>query len=195
MSLVCDFLASTLDSARTCAASQPFAVIVRVHDVEVSADADFDAVFGDQYPKLVALGTALSGSREIAKELAQETMLRAYRHWEDVRRFDRPDAWLRKVMTNLVIDHHRSSTAEHSALGRLRQPVVEQGELGEWEGLVAGLPTRQRMIVTLFYGEDRSIDEIATLLEVSSGTVKAGLSRARRRLLRTLTMEVGDESR
>jgi RNA polymerase sigma-70 factor, ECF subfamily len=170
-------------------------VVIRVHDVEVRPDAGFDALFEEQYPKLVSLGTALCGSREVARELAQETMLRAYRHWNDVGAFDRPDAWLRKVMTNLLIDHHRSSGAERSAWGRVRQPVVAQAELGEWECLVAGLPMRQRMIVTLFYGEDRSIDEISQLLGVSSGTVKAALSRARQRLLRALTMEeVGNGS-
>ena len=163
--------------------------------MEVSSDAGFDALFDEQYSKLVALGTALSGSREIARELAQETMLRAYRHWHAVGSFDRPDAWLRKVMTNLLTDHHRSRNAEHAALGRLRQPDVAEADLGEWEGLVSALPMRQRTIVTLFYGEDRSIDEIAQLLNVSSGTVKAALSRARRRILRVLTMEVGNESR
>jgi RNA polymerase sigma-70 factor, ECF subfamily len=160
----------------------------------VSADTGFEALFDKQYPKLVALGTALCGSREIAKELAQETMLRAYGRWDEVSRFDRPDAWLRKVMTNLLIDQHRSSSAEHAAVRRLRQPVVAESELGEWEGLVAGLPMRQRLIVTLFYGEDRSIEEISQMLGVSSGTVKAALSRARRRLLRLLTLEVSNGS-
>jgi RNA polymerase sigma-70 factor, ECF subfamily len=172
-----------------------FGVLVRVHDVEVSSDAGFDALFDEQYPKLVALGAALSGSREIARELAQETMLRAYSQWNDVGRFDRPDAWLRKVMTNLLIDHHRSRNAEHAALGRVLQPAVAEAELADWEGLVAGLPLRQRLIVTLFYGEDHSIEQISQMLGVSSGTVKAALSRARRRLLRILTVEVGDESR
>lgn len=83
-------------------------LVVRVHDVEVGPDAGFDALFEEQYPKLVSLGTALSGNREIAKELAQETMLRALRNWNDVRRFDRPDAWLRKVMTNLLIDRQQA---------------------------------------------------------------------------------------
>lgn len=166
--------------------------MIRVHDVEVDPGAGFDALFEEQYPKLVALGTTMSGSRETARELAQETMLRAYRQWDHVGRFDRPDAWLRKVMTNLLIDHHRSSSAEHVALGRLRQPIVAQAECGEWADLVAVLPIRQRLIVTLFYGEDRSIEEISRLLDVSTGTVKAALSRGRRRLLHALTMEVGN---
>jgi RNA polymerase sigma factor (sigma-70 family) len=175
--------------------SNLFRVALRVHDVEVTTDDGFEAFFEAQFPRLVALGTALSGSREIARELAQETMLRAYGHWNDVGQFDRPDAWLRKVMTNLLIDHHRSRTAERVAIGRLSQPVVAESEVGDWESLVAGLPLRQRIIVTLFYGEDRSIEEISQLLEVSPGTVKAALSRARRRLLRVLTLEVDNASR
>ena len=151
-------------------------------------------MFELQYPKLVALGTAMSGSREIAKELAQETMLRAYRHWGEVAMFDRPDAWLRKVMTNLLIDQHRSSIAESAALSRWAPHPVADGEPSEWGALVAALPMRQRVIVTLFYGEDRSIDEISGLLDVTPGTVKAALSRARRRLLRDMTTEVTNGS-
>jgi RNA polymerase sigma factor (sigma-70 family) len=159
--------------------------------VEVDRDAEFDAMFEQQYPKLVALGTAMSGSREIAKELAQETMLRAYRQWNDLGSYDRPDTWLRRVMTNLLIDHHRSSTAETAALARLPRPAITDSGPDEWTNLVSGLPMRQRMIVTLFYGEDRSIEEIAQVLNVRPGTVKAALSHARRRLLRELTTEVG----
>ena len=164
--------------------------------MEVNSDVEFDKLFREQYPRLVALGAALSGSREVASELAQETMLRAHRHWHDVGGFDRPEAWLRRVMTNLLIDHHRSSTAEEAALDRIaRARVVQLEAADDWVALIAPLPMRQRVIVTLFYGEDRSIGEISEMLKISRGTVKSALSRARQRLHEVLLPEVGHGQR
>jgi len=162
----------------------------------VSGDVDFDALFKEQYSRLVAFGAVLSGSREIASELAQETMLRAHRHWHEVGGFDRPEAWLRRVMTNLLIDHHRSSTAEGAALERIARGRVVQVEASDdWVALIAPLPMRQRVIVTMFYGEDRSIGEISEMLKISRGTVKSALSRARQRLHEALQSEVGHGQR
>ncbi len=49
--------------------------------------------------------------------------------------------------------------------------------------LLDQLPEKQRHIVTLFYFEDRSCEQVAQLLGVPVGTVKALLHRARRKLI------------
>ena len=49
----------------------------------------------------------------------------------------------------------------------------------EWSDLVVGLPHRQRLIVTLFYGEDLAVADIAEALDLSPNTVKSALSKAR----------------
>ena len=51
----------------------------------------------------------MTGRRDVATDLAQETLLRAHQRWADVATFDAPAAWCRKVMVNLLIDHHRSA--------------------------------------------------------------------------------------
>ena len=157
--------------------------------------SDFETCFREQYPKLVALGVAMGGNREVARELAQETMLRAHDRWDRVGEYDAPVAWLRRVMTNLLIDHLRSASVERSAVDRLRaRPGRSPGEpdIGpEWSQLVAPLPPAQRAIVTLYYGEDRSVEEIADILDIAVGTVKSGLAKARARL----ATEIGEEDR
>jgi RNA polymerase sigma-70 factor (ECF subfamily) len=147
---------------------------------------DYEDCFREQYPRLVALGAAMAGNREVARELAQEAMLRAHARWDEVGTYDAPGAWLRRVMTNLVIDHLRSRRAEESAVVRLgaRQPGATDGldVPADWAALVAPLPARQRIIVTLFYGEDLSLEQIADLLDIRVGTVKSALGKARERL-------------
>lgn len=157
------------------------------------AATDFETCFREQYPKLVALGVVMCGDREVARELAQETMLRAHDRWAEVGAYDAPVAWLRRVMTNLLIDHHRTTSVERDAVGRLAaRPGSDPGEPDVspgWARLVAPLPPAQRAIVTLFYGEDRSVEEIAEVLDIAAGTVKSGLAKARARLAAELEEE------
>ena len=96
-------------------------------------------------------------------------------------------------MTNLLIDHHRARTAERAATGRLAarpEPSGGEprgsGESTDWATLIAPLPPSQRGIVTLYYGEDRSVEDIADVLGIAVGTVKSALAKARTRLQASL---------
>jgi RNA polymerase sigma-70 factor (ECF subfamily) len=176
---------------------EPDHLVARVHDVPMSVAVGFDECFRLHYPRLVALGVTMCGSNEVARELAQETMLRAHARWDELQTYERPDAWLRRVMSNLLIDHHRSRSAERAAVARLQaRPVALPGEhemAEQWHRLVAALPARQRMIVTLYYAEDLPVDEIAEALEIATGTVKSALGKARHRLHRALKEEGFDD--
>jgi RNA polymerase sigma-70 factor (ECF subfamily) len=155
----------------------------------VAVTTDFESMFRSQYPRLVALGVAMTGRRDIAHELAQETMMRAHRRWDEVSEYEAPHAWLRRVMTNLLIDHHRSTKAERAAVDRLASvsaTTTPPPALDDWWDLVGPLPARQRAIVTLYYADDQSVGEIAETLTVSKGTVKASLFKARRSIERRL---------
>jgi hypothetical protein len=61
----------------------------RGRDRVVVADG-FDACFRAQFPRLAALGTILTGSREVGADIAQEALLRALRDWQRVSALDSP---------------------------------------------------------------------------------------------------------
>ncbi|MFK8022756.1 MAG: RNA polymerase sigma factor [Ilumatobacter sp.] len=162
-------------------------------------DTDYDDFFRDAYPRLVAMGSAMGAPRHVAQELAQETMLRAYRRRDELTAYDSPMAWCRRVMGNLLIDHHRSSTAERVAVERMQsrsdtQPVPGVGATDpahvaasdRWDDLVASLTPQQRMAATLYYAEDLSVGAIAETMDIATGTVKSALSKARAKLRRHL---------
>jgi RNA polymerase sigma-70 factor (ECF subfamily) len=154
--------------------------------VTVAIAHDFDAVFRDVWPRLVSLGTVRTGRIDIARDLAQETMLRAHARWAELSTYDAPAAWCHTVMTNLLIDHHRSATSERRAVDRLGGRASDHGAptpaLDRWNELVAPLPDRQRTVVTLYYADDLSVAQIANLLGMTRGAVKAALFKARRTL-------------
>jgi len=158
--------------------------------VTVATTPDFDTVFRQVYPRLVSLGALKTGRSDVARDLAQETMLRAHTRWDELARYEAPAAWCHTVMTNLLIDHHRSRSSERRAVDRLGARLADEmahdgtpvSALDRWNELVAPLSDRHRMIVTLYYADDLSVSQIAALLGTSRGAVKAALFKARRTL-------------
>jgi RNA polymerase sigma-70 factor (ECF subfamily) len=152
----------------------------------------FERFFLDEHAKLVALGLAWTGNAEVARELAQEALARAYRSWDRVEQLDIPGAWLRRVMINLLIDDRRSDQRDAELARRLAQPawtpdVDMLDDHERWWQAVRALPDRERAAVTLHYLDDLSIAEVAGVLEVTPGTVKASLSHARDKLRAALS--------
>lgn len=156
---------------------------------------DFDAFFRAEHRRLVALGAALCNDREVGRDLAQESLVRAYHHWTEVARMERPGAWTRRVLVNLVRDH-----ARHQAVQRRRLPDLagrrheEPSALDapydqEFWAAVAALPERQRTAIALFYVGDQSIGQVADVMGVTEGSVKTTLHQARNRLRELLSEE------
>ena len=135
------------------------------------------------------LAAALTGSRELGADLAHEAMLRAYRDWTKVGALDRPGAWVRRILINLATDAHRRRVREIRAIERLGADeaarAVDPVDDHFWRA-VRALPDVQRSAVALFYVDDLAVDQIADVLDVSSGTVKKALFQGRQNLARSL---------
>lgn len=166
-----------------------------------------DALAGDQsaYAELVrrhrqrvyALTWRMVRNDADAEDLAQEGFLRAFRALPTVD-LTRPFVhWLLRITTNVCLDFHRRRKARPEVLGPppgideddweprdadpgpLPDHGVQTRESGEWmEQVLAGLPPHYRAVVTLRYVEDLSYEEIASLLGLPLGTVKAQIHRA-----------------
>jgi RNA polymerase sigma-70 factor (ECF subfamily) len=135
-------------------------------------------------PRLVALARALAGPT-VADDLAQEAMLKAYRHWAKLVTYDRPEAWVRRVCANLATSLLRRRAAEARAMVRLsarRQQVALSPSHDAFWDHVRHLPRRQAQVVALRYLYDMQVIEIAHTLGCSEGSVKVHLSRARKTL-------------
>jgi RNA polymerase sigma-70 factor (ECF subfamily) len=107
-----------------------------------------------------------------------------------VSRYDKPGAWARRVLVNLATSRGRKLAAEARAIVRVRNrrsagDAHESPSADLWREL-RKLPARQAQALALFYVEDRSIADIAALLECPAGTVKALLHRGRAALASAL---------
>jgi RNA polymerase sigma-70 factor (ECF subfamily) len=152
-----------------------------------------------EYHQVVALVFVLSGSRWAAEELTQDAFLEAHRKWASIGRYDDPGAWVRKVAVNKARSWGRRRGAEARAYAkhamRQRELPTELPESadGFWAA-VRSLPDRQAAIVALHYLDDRPVDEIADMLDITPGTVKTQLHRARATLAHRFDLTVEEAS-
>jgi RNA polymerase sigma-70 factor, ECF subfamily len=157
---------------------------------EVEVPSSLEAFYREEYVSVLALVYGLSGSRSAAEDLTQEAFLRAYRDWRRVSEMESPDGWVRRVAVNLARSRVRRLRSEASARLRLNARSVSMGEPSQesddfWRE-VRRLPHRQAQVLALHYIDDLSVTEIARVLGVADGTVKAHLHEGRRRLRRQL---------
>ncbi len=146
------------------------------------------------------LALRITRSREDAEDVAQESFVRA---WLALPRFRGESAfgtWLHRIVARRALD--RAATLQ---VRRARETEVESvGELPAAPGrthdvalarrlerLMARLTPPQRAAVTLFYFEDRPVEEIALVLGSPENTVKTHLSRARAALREAWVREEG----
>jgi RNA polymerase sigma factor (sigma-70 family) len=157
----------------------------------------FEQFYLEEYPRVVKLAYALSGSRTGAEDIAQEAFLRAYRDWDRVGSYEHQAAWVRRVAANLATSGLRRRLLEARALARLaarREPTLDPlpAENADFWRAVRTLPQRQAQAVALYYLGDLSIQQTASVLDCAEGTIRAHLAKARRTLARRLHLEVGE---
>lgn len=164
---------------------------LRTVESRQATDHDFTAFYHREVRAVVGLAVSLSGHTSTGEDIAQEAFARAYREWDRVRTYEKPGAWVRRVVANLAISRWRRRSSEQRALARLRgrpmEPAAFEALDHEFWQAVRSLPRRQALVIALRYIEDRSVRDIAGYLDLPEGTVKSLLHRARRRLSSILT--------
>jgi RNA polymerase sigma-70 factor (ECF subfamily) len=133
-----------------------------------------------------------------AEDVAQETLLRAYRKFDRLRDRNRFRAWLVRIAFRLALDRLRSGKRRElrDALWSQpeRQPPAATAEdlaaanefQAHLESALAELPEKLRLVLLLAAMEGHTIDEIAATLRISTGTVKSRIFYARRQLAEKL---------
>jgi RNA polymerase sigma-70 factor (ECF subfamily) len=164
----------------------------------IRAVEPFDGFYQREFRSVVGLAYALSGSRAASEDLAQEAFIAAHRNWEKVGAYEKPEAWVRRVVSNLAVSRFRKRTTEMKALTRLagfgnETSVLPElpSEAEEFWAHVRKLPKRQAQAIALHYLEDLPVSEIAEILECSPNTVKAHLHKGRQKLADRLGVGTG----
>ncbi|HEX2348821.1 MAG TPA: sigma-70 family RNA polymerase sigma factor [Ktedonobacterales bacterium] len=163
--------------------------------------ASFDDFYARHEQPLYGYLRRLLPSHEVAVEVAQEAFFRAWRQYETLRAYERPEAWLYRVATNLAISQlrRRAPLSFSSLAARQRAETPQRDELAAGELFASGadlerdaaerdvierilraLPERHRAAL-LLSAQGFKGDEIAAALGATPANARQMLRRARER--------------
>lgn len=165
--------------------------------VERLSDDDFRDQLGEVIPHLRAFGRSLSGNRDTADDLVQETLLKA---WAARARFHAGTsmrAWTFTILRNLFLSQMRRArfkgewddlTAERS----LAAPASQDGsvDLSDLQRALMMLPQNQREALILVGAGGFAYEEAADICGVAVGTIKSRVARGRVALEEIMTGDV-----
>ncbi|WP_188037316.1 RNA polymerase sigma factor [Actinotalea sp. JY-7885] len=147
-----------------------------------------DDIVRAHLPGLLRYATVLTGDGHTAADIVQEVLLRAHVRWGRIALLDRPDLYLRRMVTNEHLSWRRRwhvrtvRPTDDDVLATHAEPrsdhaehVVEDDEM--WRRLAA-LPPRQRAVLVLRYYEGLGDAEIGAVLGTTAATVRSHASRA-----------------
>jgi RNA polymerase sigma-70 factor (ECF subfamily) len=147
-----------------------------------------DALARRWTPRLLRHAQHLLGSGEQARDAVQETWLaivRGMRSLDDPVRFP---GWAYAIATRKCADAIRGSARLRAFRARMQSDPEQQqtGERAETSSDIRAalrrLPRDQALVVSMFYGADLSVEEIAAALAIPAGTVRSRLHTAREAL-------------
>jgi RNA polymerase sigma-70 factor (ECF subfamily) len=164
-------------------------------DVARAAAGDaraFEALYRTHLPRVHSLVRRMTAGRD-ADELTQDVFVRLWQKLGTFRGDSSFTTWLHRLAVNVVIERFRTDQVRRSRMHdgedifEVLPGPAQTRDLGmDFEAALEKLPDGAREIFVLHDVEGYKHHEIATLLEISAGTSKAQLHRARMMLRKHL---------
>jgi len=147
-----------------------------------------EQLYREHADRIYGLCLRMSGDPVRATELAQDVFVRAWEQLDRLQSGSDAGAWLWRLATNVVLNAMRSDRRRYARVAPVAEPgLLERAQLGtplpvrrlSLDAAIARLPDRAREVFVLHDVEGFNGAEIAQLLGVAEGTVRAHLHRAR----------------
>jgi RNA polymerase sigma-70 factor, ECF subfamily len=170
-------------------------------DRVVGGDSAAERAFYDAHvDRVYRLAYRLAGDDDVARDITQDTFIRAFEHLGTFRRQSSLATWLHSITVSVGLNRLRTQQrayARETALSAVADPVsavrIAEPDLKErMAQAIEALPTGYRTVFVMHDVEGFTHEEIGAALRIDPGTSKAQLSRARGKLRRTLADFAGD---
>jgi RNA polymerase sigma-70 factor (sigma-E family) len=142
-----------------------------------------------------------AGDTHLAEDLVQETLGRLYVSWGRVSRVGNPAGYAQTVLTRAFLTHQRRRSSTERATDVLPDLPDYNSSRGDTPlrltllQALSRLPAKDRAVIVLRYWEDRSIEETADVMHVSSAAVRTRCVRALGQLRELLGEDLGEYAR
>ncbi|WP_128376766.1 SigE family RNA polymerase sigma factor [Streptomyces cavernae] len=151
--------------------------------MQAEHEAQFQEFVKARWTRLVRTAYLLTGDAQLAEDLTQTALAKAYRSWRRVSRSASPEAYVRRMLVSCNSDRFRKRRVKEALtpsppdVPGPDEPSSRVDTRGVLMAALAELPPKQRAVVVMRYWEDLSEAEVAEVLGCSLGTVKSQASK------------------
>lgn len=150
------------------------------------------AYFLDTYGQPVfSLIVRMVNSEEDAEELTQDTLMKAFEHLSSFNGKSSFSTWIYRIAYNTALSFLRKKNVEQTVIddnqwNRISDTQIDDAlnneseeQIEKLQQALTKLTAEERALVTLFYEEEHSIQELAQILNLNEGNIKVKLHRLR----------------
>lgn len=157
-----------------------------------------DEIMNKYGQEVLQLVYSYVNNKEIAEDVTQDIFVKCYKSLHTYKGKSNVKTWLWRIAINQCKDYLKSwynkkvivteddFTYMESQKESVEQTVIQNAEDRELASAVMSLPIKYREVIYLFYYEELSIKEVATVIEVKENTIKTRLKKAKELLKKGL---------
>ena len=170
---------------------------IEAFEIEDKEDL-IDEIMNKYGQEVLQLVYSYVNNKEVAEDLTQDIFVKCYKSLHTYKGNSNLKTWLWRIAINHCKDYLKSwynkkvivteddFTCMESQKESVEQTVIQNAEDRELASAVMNLPIKYREVIYLFYYEELSIKEIATVIEVKENTIKTRLKKAKELLKKGL---------
>ncbi|MFY0654396.1 MAG: sigma-70 family RNA polymerase sigma factor [Cyclobacteriaceae bacterium] len=155
-----------------------------------------EKLYRDYYGYAMSICMPYSKDKTEAEEVANDAFMKVF---NNINRYDENfsfKSWLRKIMINTAIDNYRKNKKYHNQIDLeyvqkfdgFDNYIIDKMSADEIMGIVQGLSPAYKIVFNLYVLEGYKHHEIAKQLNISEGTSKSNLSKAKNKLKEQLEL-------
>ena len=173
----------------------------------VEGDTNSFTILVDRYKDLVfTLALRMLKNREEAEEVAQDTFIKTYKSLEKFKGDSKFSTWIYRVAYNSCLDRIKKNKkhlndveinefTEHQVVSI--DNALDKMEIKEREDAIQKcietLPSEESFLLTLYYFDDLSLEEISKIVGITANSIKVKLFRSRKKLASILKSQLEPE--
>lgn len=165
------------------------------------------SILVDRYKDLIfSLALKMVKNREEAEEVAQDTFIKVFNSLEKFNGDSKFSTWIYKVAYNTCLDRMKKNKkdegniniddfSEHlvKTMENALSKMIDEERKKSIQDCLNLLPSEEGFLLTLFYFEDQSLEEIAKIMDITANNAKVKLFRSRKKLASILKEKLEPE--
>lgn len=171
--------------------------MIEAFEIEDKEDL-IDEIMNKYAQEVLQLVYSYVNNKEVAEDVTQDIFVKCYKSLHTYKGNSNLKTWLWRIAINHCKDYLKSwynkkvivteddFTYMESQKESVEQIVIQNAEDSRLASAVMSLPIKYREVIYLFYYEELSIKEIATVIEVKENTIKTRLKKAKELLKKGL---------